>query len=364
MLLLHKLRHSYHVSGIAHQWFTSYLHDRQQRVIVNGKSSSWTCVTSGTPEGGLLSPLLFAMFINDLPLQIQSSCLMFADDVKIYRNVSCAADADLLQDDLHRLCRWSHVWKLSLNPAKCKSFRITLKKSHIETTYFVGNTALEHVDTIRDLGVILDSKLTFRPHIESTIKKANRALGLLIRSFQTPKLRGYINLATVRVSYYAHVRSVLEYCSVVWAGAAKTHLDRIERVQFRFMRWLNGCSPRADACACSEYTALLRHYGVCSLYSRRVHHDILFARNVLTGRIASAHLLQCFSLSAPIRVGRRPSLLYVPYARVVTVKDGLFVRAPRLINDFVQANPASDMFHDSFAVFKNSVCSYVKSLQM
>ena len=310
----------------------------------------------------MLSPLLFAMFINDLPLQIQSSCLMFADDVKIYRKVCCAADADLLQDDLHRLCRWSHVWKLSLNPTKCKSFRITLKKSPIETTYFIGNTALEHVDTIRDLGVILDTKLTFRPHIESTIKKANRALGLLIRSFQTPKLRGYLNLASVRVSYYAHVRSVLEYCSVVWAGAAKTHLDRIERVQFRFLRWLNGRSPRTDACASSEYTALLRHYGVCALYSRRVQHDLLFVRNVLTGRIDSASLLRCFYLSAPIRVGRRLSLLYVPYARVVTVRDGVFVRAPRLTNEFIQASPTSDMFYDAFTVFKSSVCSYVRSL--
>ena len=96
-LLLHKLRHSYHVSGSALQWFTSYLHDRQQRVIINGKSSGWTHVTSGTPEGGLISPLLFALYINDLPDQINSPCLMFADDVKIYRNITCAGDADLLQ---------------------------------------------------------------------------------------------------------------------------------------------------------------------------------------------------------------------------------------------------------------------------
>ena len=82
-LLLHKLRHSYCISDKALQWFTSYLYDRQQRVIVNGKSSDWTHVTSGTPEGGLLSPLLFAMYINDLPTDIKSPCLMFADDVKI-----------------------------------------------------------------------------------------------------------------------------------------------------------------------------------------------------------------------------------------------------------------------------------------
>ena len=83
------------------------------------------------------------------------------------------------------------------------------KKHPIETTYFVGNTA-EHVDAIRDLGVILDQKLTFRPHIDNSVKKANRTLGLLIRSFQAPKFGGYINLSSVRVSYFAHVRSLLE----------------------------------------------------------------------------------------------------------------------------------------------------------
>ena len=118
-LLLHKLRRSYHVSGSALQWFSSYLHDRRQRVIIDGKSSGWTHVTSGTPEGGL-SPLLFALYINDLPDQINSPCFMFADDVKIYRNITCAGDADLLQEDLNRLCRWSHTWKLNLNPTKCK----------------------------------------------------------------------------------------------------------------------------------------------------------------------------------------------------------------------------------------------------
>ena len=108
-LLLHKLRHSYHISGTAHQWFASYLTDRQQRVIVNGKGSSWTPVRSGTPEGGLLSPLLFAMYINDLSDQIKSPCLMFADDVKIYRKINCTVDVVLLQEDLSRLCRWSQI---------------------------------------------------------------------------------------------------------------------------------------------------------------------------------------------------------------------------------------------------------------
>ena len=127
-LLIHKLQNSFNVSETALSWFSSYLENRRQRIIVNGRCSGWCRVTSGTPEGGLISSLLFALYINDLPSEVSSRCLMFADDVKIYRRITCAADADLLQADLQRLCRWSETWKLSLNPAKCKSFRIRVGK--------------------------------------------------------------------------------------------------------------------------------------------------------------------------------------------------------------------------------------------
>lgn len=361
-LLLHKLQHSFYLSDLALSWFSSYLHERRQRVIVNGKCSDWTPVSSGTPEGGLLSPLLFAMFINDLPAQIQSPCLMFADDVKIYRKITCAADAALLQEDLQRLCRWSQVWKLNLNPTKCKSFRMTLKKLPIQSIYFVGNTALEHVDTIRDLGVILDQKLTFGAHIDNTVKKANRALGLLIRSFQKSKARGYFNPSSIRVSYFAHVRSVLEYCCVIWAGAAKVHLDRLERIQHKYLMWLNHHCPRQAASISLSYSDLLEHFRMTSLKGRRVQQDIMFIRNVFRGKVDSPPLLEKFMLSAPVRVGRLLSLFHIPYARVCTVRDGLFARLPRVTNEFLRLCPTSDLFHDTFYTFRTAVMSYVSSL--
>ena len=91
------------------------------------------------------------------------------------------------QEDLNRLCRWSQVWKLNLNASKCKTFRITLKKSPYGTRYLIGNTALEHVDTIRDLGVTLDQKLTFLPHIERSVKKQTVHLVFSFGHFKSPK---------------------------------------------------------------------------------------------------------------------------------------------------------------------------------
>ena len=183
-LLLYKLERSYHISGNAIKWLQSFLSDRKQRVTVNGKSSAWTSVRSGTPEGSQLSPLLFALFVNDLADKIQTNILLFADHVKLYHKITCPHDAELLQTDLNHLVTWSNDWKLHLNPSKCHSFRMTLKRKPILATYKIQLCTLEHVEKVRDLGVWLDSKLTFSAHIDFIVGKANRAMGVLIRSLR------------------------------------------------------------------------------------------------------------------------------------------------------------------------------------
>ena len=95
-LLIHKLKHSYKLKGFALKWFVSYLSDRRQRVIVNGKTSEWTAVLSGVPEGSLLAPLLFSLFINVLPREVDCGCLLCADDVKIFRKIVSPSDGLVL----------------------------------------------------------------------------------------------------------------------------------------------------------------------------------------------------------------------------------------------------------------------------
>ena len=137
-LLLHKLEKSYNLSDKAFSLCKSYISDREQRVVVKGKCSKWTPVPSGTPEGGLLSPLLFACFINDLPECVQADCLMFADDVKLYCKVDSTADSDFLQQQLDNLSQWSMRWQLKLNPAKCKVMTITLRRVPTISVYSIG----------------------------------------------------------------------------------------------------------------------------------------------------------------------------------------------------------------------------------
>ena len=176
-LLIHKLKNSYQLRDSALAWFVSYLSDRRQRVIVSGKTSNWTQVLSGTPEGSLVAPILFTLFINDLPSEIDSDCLLYADDAKQFRKVYTPMDGVTLQRDLDRLQCWSVKWGLSLNPTKCKTLTVTLRRAPVQTTYNINNIPLEGVHEMRDLGVVIDSKLNFASHVSRIVSQANRALG-------------------------------------------------------------------------------------------------------------------------------------------------------------------------------------------
>ena len=239
---------------------------------------------------------------------------------------------------------------------------MTLKTTSLKTIYHTDRTELEHVDQIRDLGVILDTKLTFGPQVDSSVKKANRALGVLIRSFQKANPGGYLNVRSVIAAYCAHVRSNLEYCCVIWGGAASSHTIRLERVEHRFLMWLNA-QVRSQSSSLS-YIDLLKHFNFVSVSARRMQYDIMFLRNVFTGKIRSSFLLQSFSLNVPCRATRQQSrtLFIIPFARVNTVREGVYGRLPRLTNRFIESCSAVDLFADSLSSFRGKVKSYVSSM--
>ena len=358
-LLIHKLHKSYCINGLALSWFRSFLSDRKQRVVVNGKCSSWQDVLSGTPEGSVISPLLFALFVNDFPLHVQTKCLMFADDIKVYSEISDFTDTARLQGDIKRLYDWSKTWKMKLNPSKCKQFCITLKSDPITCEYMIGDTRLEIVHTIRDLGVVLDRRLTFCNHIDFIVSRANKVNGIVMRSMQSGSNIGILNWKSILTAFYGNVRALLEYCCVIWGGAAKSHLDRIERVQIRFLRWRYYYVNRRGAPSYIYYSRLLQAFVVTHLEKRRHQYDIVFVEKLYKGVLDSPLLLSRFPLyAAPIttrRIEGARGVINVPFARVDTVKGALFVRAATIINNFMFDNTDVDLFHDSMGEFRAKV---------
>ena len=131
----------YGIRNKTKNWIASFLTNRFQRVVVNGNSSDWMPVLSGAPQGTVLGPHLFLMFINDIHANVSSTIRLFADDCLIYNTISSTKDEDYLQDDLDKLVQWAKIWGMRFNPAKCKSMRITRKRNPNPTNYtMMGET--------------------------------------------------------------------------------------------------------------------------------------------------------------------------------------------------------------------------------
>lgn len=298
------------------------------------------------------------IILQDVTRHISSTCLMYAEDMKLSRCIRSPSDAALLHSDLDKFCEWSSAWKLQLNPSKCKVITFTLRRKPVVSTYYINCTALERVSEIRDLGVILDSRLTFGPHIDSVVGRANRALGIYLRSLSSRRESKGKKFppSPLIVGFNAHIRSVVEFGSVIWAGAAKTHLKRIERIQHKFLIWLavNSTKP----CASLDYDALLQHFKVLSIDRRLALNDFNFIHNVFSGRINSPNILSMFSLAVPSGRTRSRPILYEPTARVDCIKNGMFCRLPRLVNGLCARHPTADLFGEK-RTFKKEAHTFV-----
>ena len=178
------------IKGPLLHWFISYLGNRLQRVVIDGKSSDWLPVTSGVPQGSLLGPALFVLFINDMPsvLSHSSTLALFADDAKCFRAIKAHTDCALLQDGIDKLVDWSDNWKLAFNIDKCSLCTVTRKRNPIICNYNMGEKILSRVGAQRDLGVLMSDTASFSDHIHAQVNKANKMLGFIRRTISGSKI--------------------------------------------------------------------------------------------------------------------------------------------------------------------------------
>lgn len=211
-------------------WLHSYLSDRTQIVRIKNHKSFPLPATSGVPQGSHLGPLLFNLFINDIGLVLKHcKFLLFADDLKIYLEIKDRSDCEKLQADLISLHCWSNKNGMSLNLNKCYSISFTRSKNPIIQNYHIGNE-LSRLNTIRDLGVLFDIKLSFIDHIHAVISRASQTLGFLLRNSKS------FSISTLRTLYVSLVQPILQYASPVWNPFYHNHINNIERIQNKFLR--------------------------------------------------------------------------------------------------------------------------------
>ena len=252
--LLLKMK-GYGITGKTLQWVRSFLTNRLQRVRVGNEYSSMTNVTSGIPQGSILGPVLFTIFINDLPEAIEVNCKVFADDTKIYDN---SKNHSKIQKDLYKMQKWTETWNLYFNVAKCKV--MYMGKKNPKTVYYMQiekeKQKLDTCEEEKDLGITFDPKLNFDLHISNVTKKANQMLGIIKRTFSFMDKQTFLKL------YKALVRSHLEYGNVIWSPLFKRQSIQIESIQRRATKLVPECRDMS-------YDKRLRYLKLYSLKGRR-----------------------------------------------------------------------------------------------
>lgn len=266
-LLLNKVR-SVGIEGFIHQWISDWLFERKQRVVLNGKFSNWQNVTSGVPQGSVLGPVLFLIYINDLDENIKCLLSKFADDAKFANKVTVLREQQELQGDLNTAGEWAVDAKMSFNLDKCKVLHIG--SNNVQANYTLNGVQLKSVDEEKDLGVMISKDLKPSKQISKVIKTANMFIGFIGRAFQFRNEEIILNL------YNALVRPHLEYCVQSWSPYYKKDIEKLERVQRRVTKLI----PRLRN---KTYEDRLKELNLYSLSKRRLRGDLIEVFKIIKG---------------------------------------------------------------------------------
>jgi hypothetical protein len=348
------------------KFFCSYLGDRRQFVKINGYESDCYFTRSGVSQGSTLGPTLFLIMINDLPLTVHTStCLMFADDLKLCLGIRDARDSVALQNDVNAVATWSLANNLPFNDTKCKAITFSRKRSPIDFTYTLNDLPLQRVLDIRDLGLVIDSKLDLHKHMTNICKNASKLLGFIIRT-----AKNFDDIRVARVLFNTLVRSRLEYASVVWDPYEDKYRLMIERIQRKFSRWL--------------YAKRYGHYpylypslfvsGMVDLETlalRREMNRIVLYLSIIHNKIDSPAVIERINLAIPTRLPsdssgmiaprRRPRLLERPVTRTKSAAHAPTTRALIILGDILAQNADLDLFADGLSYLCNKIYVYLST---
>ena len=236
--------------------------------MINNESSSLKPVISGIPQGSVLGPILFLIYINDIADGIDSCIKIFADDTKIFRALEIPDDRDLLQSDIDRLLHWSQRWQLPFNISKCKVIHYGTR--NVNYTYTMEDAEVEVDDMEKDLGISFDRALKFSPHVRAIVAKANSRVGILRRNFSNLSPTVFLPL------YKALIRPLLEYGSVIWNPLFVMDIQEIEKVQRRATKLVKSISHL-------PYEDRLRLLKLDSLKYRRRRNDMIQVFRIFKG---------------------------------------------------------------------------------
>ena len=341
---LHILLYKLQVTGFSDKLINilqSYLFNRTGFVVVDYTKSLPLYPTSGVPQGSTLGPLLFLLYINDIVSCISSDKLLFADDLKIYRNVSSPEDCSCLQSDIESINDWCIQNRLKLNLAKTTVITYTRKQQPVIFDYHVNNIPLSRATEIKDLGVKFDSSLTFNYHVNELASSCFKILGFIFRTCKSFK-----NINTFKSLFYSLIRSKLEYCCIVWSPFYQADISRIESLQRTFLKYLTFICEGSYPARGVEYRLLLNKFDCCSLLNRRLIMCAKFLFDIVNNKVDCSFILAKITFLVP-RINARDSLLFY----CDTPSSNMLVKSPiyNMCNLYNKYLLSSDIFFDKFS---------------
>jgi len=258
------------VKGKTLTWIKNWLAGREQRVIVNGQESPWEEVKSGVPQGSLLGPVLFSVYINDIDLLVELITLLikFADDTKLANTIRCDEDRQRLQDCLDALMEWAAKWGMAFNTAKCKVMHIG--RQNPRYPYTMGGDTLATTDSERDIGVLVRSDLKPSDQCAKAARTANAVLGQISRAFHFRDRWTFIRL------YKLYVRPHLEFSVAAWSPWTQSDIDSLEKVQKRAISMVSGLGDKT-------YEEKLRELDLTTLKVRREEITLIETFKIMRG---------------------------------------------------------------------------------
>ena len=266
------------------KFIINYLEDRKQRVVIGGAQSALQDVRSGVPQGSILGPLFFVLFINDMCECVSdgTEIALYADDTKIWRRIVSWSDHEILQRDIDALHRWSVRNKMKFHPDKCKVLSISNKATERNMwsmipfqifSYTLDGVNLESVGSEKDLGVLVSSDLSWEDNVLALCTKASSRLGLMKRTLRSIKDR-----RQKRVFYIALVRSLFENCCIVWRPTSRVLNAKIETIQRRAVKWILG--EMDHHYSDHEYLTRLRDLDLLPMEMKFKFTDLIFFHQV------------------------------------------------------------------------------------
>ena len=293
--------------------------------VINGQQSEWGIIRAGVPQGSVLGPLFFLLYINDLVHEVQHCNIrFFADDTCLFIEVDNRDQTvHLVNADLERIHKWSEKWLVSFSPQKTKSLIISNKlDKNLNPPVSFNNTAVAEVSSHRYLGLILASNLKWDIHIDDLVTKAKKRLNMML------PLKHRVDRKTLETIYTSFVRPVIEYAIAVWGGTYDTTRTKLEQINVSAMRIISGATSN------SSTTKLYQETSLETIVERRDQATLKLFYKIKSG-IAPNYLHELIpptrgeAVTYPLRNNRS---IQPPFARLETMKRSFIPTAIRLWN--------------------------------